>query len=80
MTVIVDVKAVRERHGWSQDMLAKRMGVSSYEVLFFERRGCLSDQMAERLARAVQAHRGRAPMAGSRLKPNIEMADKAEVG
>jgi DNA-binding transcriptional regulator YiaG len=68
VTSIVDVKALRERLGWSRETLANRWGITPFEVSFFERRGYLSDAMAQRLAQVVSTTRRRAPMTASRLK------------
>jgi DNA-binding transcriptional regulator YiaG len=68
VTSIVDVKALRERLGWSRETLADRWGITPFEVSFFERRGYLSDAMAQRLAQVVSTTRRRAPMTASRLK------------
>ena len=54
MTAIVDLKAVRNMLGMSSRQLAERLGVSPYELAFMERRGCLSDRMAEKLANIMK--------------------------
>lgn len=79
MTVVVDVRALRERLAWSKEEFADRMGVTPFEISFLEHRGYVSDRMAERLAAVVRPTQRRAPMTGSRLRFRTG-ADLRELG
>jgi DNA-binding XRE family transcriptional regulator len=73
MTAVVDLKVVRQMLGMSKEDLARRLGISSFELDFIERRGTLSERMAERLANVMKD----ASLAEAETKPAAQPIEAA---
>jgi DNA-binding transcriptional regulator YiaG len=70
MSATVDLQVVRKMLSISKEKLAKRLEVSTFELDFMERRGTLSDSMAERLANVVKNARRAEVREQARRKPS----------